>query len=170
MHIPQGMTYALLATLPPIYGLYTSFFPVLIYWIFGTSKHISIGTFAVVSLMVAANLGNLESTYAPPADFNLAAYEAGNTTTQYDSSKWLSMNREKARVLIVMAHAFWVGVIQTVMFFFQFGFITSYLVEPFLNGFLAGAAIHVGTSQLKFLFGIKLTGYVGAFKIPKVNN
>ena len=43
MHIPQGMAYGLLANLPPIYGLYTSFFPTIIYFFLGTSKHISIG-------------------------------------------------------------------------------------------------------------------------------
>ena len=37
-----------------------------------------------------------------------------------------------------------------------------------VNGFLAGSSIHVLTSQLKFLFGIKLTPYDGVFKIPKV--
>lgn len=41
--IPQGMAYALLAKLPPEYGLYTSFVGFLLYWAFATSKDITIG-------------------------------------------------------------------------------------------------------------------------------
>lgn len=70
MHIPQGMGYALLAEVPPIVGIYMvrmdgfqgsirfyrfplqAFFPVLLYAILGTSKHNSMGTFAVISIMV----------------------------------------------------------------------------------------------------------------------
>jgi solute carrier family 26 protein len=43
MHIPQGMGYSLLANLPPVIGIYTAFFPVILYSIFGASKHTSMG-------------------------------------------------------------------------------------------------------------------------------
>ena len=172
VHVPQSMGYAVLATLAPIYGLYTSFFPVLIYWIFGTSKQISIGTFAVVSLMVADNLAQMEPKYVPPIDFNYTKYQQNleaNVTNPVDASNFLSMNRDQARLMIVMAHSFWVGVIQMVFFFLQLGFLTNYLSEPLLNGFLNGAAVHVFTSQLKFLFGVKLIPYAGILKIPRVS-
>ena len=54
MHIPQGMGFAMLASLPPIYGLYTSFFPVLIYFFFTSSRHTSFGTMSLVSMMLGA--------------------------------------------------------------------------------------------------------------------
>lgn len=50
LQIPQGLAYGKLAGAEAINGLYVSLFPVIIYAIFGTSKHISIGTFAVISI------------------------------------------------------------------------------------------------------------------------
>ncbi|XP_031331333.1 solute carrier family 26 member 6-like isoform X5 [Photinus pyralis] len=72
MHIPQGMAYALLGNLPPITGLYMAFFPVLVYVLFGTSRHVSMGTFAVVCLMtgkVVSEYSN-DGTSANATDFN----------------------------------------------------------------------------------------------------
>ena len=50
LHIPQGLAYGRLAGVEPINGLYVSLFPVIIYAIFGTSRQVSIGTFAVISI------------------------------------------------------------------------------------------------------------------------
>uniref|UniRef100_A0A673YS11 STAS domain-containing protein n=1 Tax=Salmo trutta TaxID=8032 RepID=A0A673YS11_SALTR len=52
----QGLAYSLLASLPPWYGLFTAFFPVIVYFFLGTSRHISVGAFPVLSLMVGAGL------------------------------------------------------------------------------------------------------------------
>lgn len=75
------MGYALLGNVPPIAGIYMAFFPVLVYVIFGTSRHNSMGTFAVISIMVgkvvqsratadasAAITANLTATDAPPTE------------------------------------------------------------------------------------------------------
>ena len=53
MHIPQGMAYGLLAGVLPVTGIHTAIFPVLPYVILGNLPHVSMGTFAVVSLLVA---------------------------------------------------------------------------------------------------------------------
>jgi hypothetical protein len=49
MNMPQSMGYALLANLPAVHGLYMSFFPILIYFLLGTSKHLAIGITAFYS-------------------------------------------------------------------------------------------------------------------------
>lgn len=48
LNIPQGLAYGRLAGVSPIYGLYVSLFPVLIYALFGTSRQVSIGKLSIV--------------------------------------------------------------------------------------------------------------------------
>lgn len=51
MFLSIGMAYGLLAGVTPSSGLYMAFFPTLTYFVFGTSRHISVGTLSVISLM-----------------------------------------------------------------------------------------------------------------------
>jgi sulfate transporter 4 len=59
------MSYAVLAGLPPVWGLYGAFVPVLVYSIFGSSKHLAVGPVAVTSLL----LGNAVQRLFPEAKF-----------------------------------------------------------------------------------------------------
>ena len=59
MLIPQGMAYAMLAGLPPIYGLYAATIPLIIYALFGTSRQLAVGPVAMVSLLTASGVGLL---------------------------------------------------------------------------------------------------------------
>lgn len=52
LHIPQGMAYGLLAGVEPIYGLYVSFVPVLVMTLMSRSRHVSYGTFAILSMVL----------------------------------------------------------------------------------------------------------------------
>ncbi|MBL6662229.1 MAG: sodium-independent anion transporter, partial [Flavobacteriaceae bacterium] len=57
--IPQGMAYALIAGLPPLYGLYAALVPQIVYAFLGTSRQLAVGPVAMDSLLVAAGLGAL---------------------------------------------------------------------------------------------------------------
>ena len=59
MLIPQGMAYAMLAGLPPIYGLYASTLPLILYALLGTSRQLAVGPVAMVSLLTASSIGVL---------------------------------------------------------------------------------------------------------------
>ena len=52
---------------------------------------------------------------------------------------------------------------------FNLGFITTYMSDPMIGGFTTGAAVHVGTSQVKYLFGLKIPRSDGVFQIVRVS-
>lgn len=52
----QGMSYANIAGVPSVYGLYGAFLPVLVYAVFGSSKELAVGPVAVTSLLISSSL------------------------------------------------------------------------------------------------------------------
>ncbi|XP_067861105.1 prestin [Heptranchias perlo] len=144
MQLPQSLAYALLAAVPPVFGLYSSFFPVLLYMVFGTSRHVSIGTFAVISLMV----GGVAVKLAPDEMFAVSSMNTTNSSESHEA-------RDAMRVKVAAATAFLSGILQFCLGLIHFGFVVVYLAEPLVRGFTTAAAVHVFVSQLKYLLGIK---------------
>uniref|UniRef100_A0A671KC76 Prestin-like n=1 Tax=Sinocyclocheilus anshuiensis TaxID=1608454 RepID=A0A671KC76_9TELE len=153
MQLPQGLAYAMLAAVPPVFGLYSSFYPVLLYTFFGTSKHISIGTFAVISLMI----GGVAVREAPDSMF---AVNGTNASQIVDFEA-----RDARRVEVVVAMTTLVGIIQFVLGLLRFGFLAIYLTEPLVRGFTTAAAVHVSVSQIKYLLGVHTARFNGPLSV-----
>ncbi|KAK2898625.1 hypothetical protein Q8A67_010043 [Cirrhinus molitorella] len=154
MHLPQGMAYALLAAVPPVFGLYSSFYPILIYFIFGTSKHISVGTYAVMSVMI----GSVTERLAPDSNFILPGNDTNSTIVDI-------VSRDAERVKIAATVTFLSGIFQLLLGLVRFGFVVTYLSEPLVRAYTTGAAIHVIVSQLKYSFGISPERYSGPLSL-----
>ncbi|XP_058583019.1 cadherin EGF LAG seven-pass G-type receptor 3 isoform X8 [Neofelis nebulosa] len=150
MQLPQGLAYALLAGLPPVFGLYSSFYPVFIYFLFGTSRHISVGTFAVMSVMV----GSVTESLAPDEDF----LQAENATVDEEA-------RDAARVQLTATLSVLVGLFQVGLGLVHFGFVVTYLSEPLVRGYTTAASIQVFVSQLKYVFGLQLSSRSGPLSL-----
>ncbi|TRY60887.1 hypothetical protein DNTS_035152, partial [Danionella cerebrum] len=138
MHLPGGMAYALLASVPSVFGLYTSFYPVLVYFIFGTSRHISIGTFAVISIMI----GSVSERLSPDDHF-LTNGTNGSFIVDTEA-------RDVARVKVAAATTL---------------LCVTYLSEPLVRGYTTAAAVHVITAQLKYMFGVSPRRFNGALQL-----
>ncbi|KAM4711723.1 chloride anion exchanger-like [Anableps anableps] len=143
--IMQGLAFSLLASLPPSYGLYTAFFPMLTYFFLGTSRHISVGSFPVLSLMVGAVVTRLVPEDGPPA--NITDFEG--------------LTQDQQRVLVASSMTFLMGIFQLAMGVLQVGFIVVYLSDTLVSGFTTAAAIHILVSQLKFVLGLTVPGING---------
>ncbi|XP_023233892.1 solute carrier family 26 member 10-like isoform X2 [Centruroides sculpturatus] len=151
LQIPQGMAYALLARVDPVYGLYVSFFPVMIYFLMGTSHHVSIGTFSVISIMISNALAKFDESYGN---------DYSNTTASFRSNGTLPKNIDVAISLGLM-----VGIWQFLFGVLKLGILTFILSDQLISGFTSAAAIHVGTSQVKDLFGINVGIHTGQFQL-----
>jgi len=166
MQIPQGMAYAMLTTLPPIYGLYVSFVPVLVYCIFGTSRHISLGTFAIVCLMNGDVIGKFVSNYSPDEP-NSSNMNFTMNTTMFDVNQ-VNLAEYKTRVAVTLS--FVAGIIQIGLGIVRLGFLTKYLSDPLISGFTTGAAFHILSSQFRHFLGMEVpsgtnSGYFSLFKL-----
>ncbi|XP_077581459.1 solute carrier family 26 member 10 isoform X2 [Stigmatopora nigra] len=144
------MAFALLTSVAPIFGLYTSFFPVVIYMIFGTGRHVSTGTFAVVSLMTGSIV---EEMVPSPPELNVSSHEGSDFELQ--------------RIGVASAVALLSGIIMLCMFGLQLGFLSTYLSEPIVKAFTSAAAFHVTSSQLQSMLGLRLSRYTGTFSLFK---
>lgn len=122
--IPQGIAYALIAGLPPIYGLYSALIPQIVYAIFGSSRQVAIGPVAMDSLIVATGVSTM------------------------------ALAGSESYITIAIFLALLVGVIQFTMGVFRLGFVVNFLSKPVITGFTSAVALTIGLNQFRNLLGV----------------
>uniref|UniRef100_A0AAQ4P4S3 STAS domain-containing protein n=1 Tax=Gasterosteus aculeatus aculeatus TaxID=481459 RepID=A0AAQ4P4S3_GASAC len=149
----QGLAYCLLASLPPWYGLFSAFFPVVLYFFLGTSRHISVGPFPVLCLMIGSVVTRLVPDEGLP--HNITGFEG--------------LTRDEQRVLVASSVTFLAGIMQLAMGILQVGFVVMYLSDTLVSGFTTAAAVHILVSQLKFVLGLTVPGLSGPLALIYVS-
>ncbi|MBR9921377.1 MAG: solute carrier 26 family protein [Bacteroidetes bacterium] len=124
MLVPQGMAYAMLAGMPPIYGLYGGVIPLVIYAFFGSSIRLSLGPVAVSSLLILAGISQVAEPFS------------------------------QEYVQLVLLTGLLIGILKIILSFLRLGFLVNFLSQPVVLGFISAAAVIILISQLKDLFGI----------------
>ena len=153
MHFPQGLAYGLLASLTPVEGLYSSFFPILFYTVFGTSQHMSFATDSVIAILTAEVIDTQVKN-----NFHTSL----NASAAHDSVKAEMLNY---RIGVSAACTFVCGSVLVVMGIFRLGFLTSYQSKSFIGGFTTAAAFHIFTSQIPKGLGIEIPLVKGIGKL-----
>ncbi|XP_039390622.1 testis anion transporter 1 isoform X2 [Mauremys reevesii] len=156
VQIPQGLSGVLLTRLPlPIVnGFYSAFCCSLTYVIFGTSRHISIGSFSILNAMVADVLKTLNFSPVLTANGTFANFSDANYMKSYMEALTLTAST-----------TFLTGIIQLLLGCFCLGFVTTYLPKTLIDAYLTAAALHVIVSQFSFIFGIVIKFHMGPLAI-----
>ncbi len=134
MLVPQGMAYALLAGMPPIYGLYGGLIPLFLYALFGTSRQMAVGPVAVSALLVLGGVSQLATPETP----------------EYIS--------------LVITAGLLIGIAQITLSFLRLGFLVNFLSHPVVAGFTSAAAIIIGISQLKDFLGFHIPKFTESYE------
>jgi SulP family sulfate permease len=124
--VPQSMAYALLAGLPPQTGLYAAILPVIAYGFLGSSRALSVGPVAIISLLVASGLEPLAEPSSP----------------------------EYGRLALGLALE--AGLIQVGVGLLRLGFLANFLSHSVVTAFGSAAALIIAFSQLRHLLGVKI--------------
>lgn len=123
--VPQSMAYAKLASLPVEFGLYSSFMGVLVYWLFATSKDITIGPVAVMSTLV------------------------GNIVVRATKAHPQVQGWQIASALAVVAGGIICGI-----GLLRCGWIVDFIPLTAISAFMTGSALSIAAGQLAGLMGI----------------
>ena len=126
--LPQGVAFAMIAGLPPQYGLYTAIVTPIVAALFGSSLHLISGPTTAISIVVFSSI----SALAEPG------------TTEY--------------VRLVLTLTFMAGVYQLGFGLARLGTLVNFVSHSVVVGFTSGAAILIATSQLKHVLGLTLPG------------
>jgi len=124
--LPQGVAFAVIAGMPPEYGLYAAMVPAIIAALFGSSWHLVSGPTTAASIVLFSTL----SAIAEPGS---AMY-----------------------VKMALTLTFMVGLIELFMGFAKLGALVNFISHSVVIGFTAGAAILIAASQLKNFFGLDI--------------
>ena len=151
--IPQAMSYALLAMLPPVAGLYSTVFSAMAHLVFGISPYQSLGPFALVSLMTGNAIMSMALTLTQSGSNSTSSLHA-----QQDEP-WVTYP-----ILIPLSEILTVTVamILFLMFLTKAGkLLKELLPDSLVKGFTGAAAISIATSQAKLIFGVKIVPITG---------
>ena len=124
--LPQGVAFATLAGMPPQYGLYAAMVPAVVAALFGSSRHLVSGPTTAASIVLFTALASLATPGSP--DY----------------------------IRLALTLTLMVGIFELVLGLARFGFLVNFISHSVIVGFTAGAAIHIGASQLKHFFGIDI--------------
>jgi SulP family sulfate permease len=124
--IPQGMAYALLAGLPPVYGLYSSTVGLFVYALMGSCRQISMGPMAIMSLLTGQAIAKL-------------GYEVG-------SQEWIDTAGAMAAI---------VGIMLLLMGMLNLGVLVNFLSHAVMSSFTTASACIIAVNQLKYILGLQ---------------
>ncbi|KAJ3246520.1 hypothetical protein HDU78_006740 [Chytriomyces hyalinus] len=159
--IPQAMAYAVMASLPPVFGLYSAMFPPLVFFLFAPSPFQNIGPFAVVSVMVS-QICTAAVVFLESLDPFLVAQGSELDTLQ----NGLSVGLQIPYAQVVTLLSCMVGVLQFAAYLSGAGCrVTALLPDSLISAFMAASGVCVMVSQIKAMFGLKISQFTGPFSL-----